>query len=51
MIAILTAGAAGEMMGYAFGEGGARTRLIEYTTDRDSGFSAGELEEACHRLA
>lgn len=42
---ILTAGAAGEMLGYALGDGGARERLMEFIADRDKTFGAGELED------
>ena len=44
-IVILGAGAAGEMLGYAFGDGGARERLMEFIADRDKTFGAGELED------
>jgi hypothetical protein len=40
----LCAGAAGEMLGYALGEGRAKQRLLQSESERNSAFSARDLE-------
>ena len=45
-VAIFTAGAAGELLGYGLGAGRARAGLFAFDHDRDGAFTAGDLAAA-----
>ena len=44
IVAILSAGAAGEMLGYAFGRGRAKELLFHFQEERDEAFSQADLD-------
>ena len=44
LLLVLSAGAAGEMLGYASGAGRAAERLLQFERERDTAFSAADLE-------
>jgi len=44
LLAILSAGAAGELLGYALGTGNAAERLMRFERQRDAAFSSADLE-------
>ena len=44
LILVLSAGAAGEMLGYALGTGNAAERLMRFERERDAAFSSADLE-------